>query len=141
MSGYTFPTSSVAEPFYNPYNPDFLSRVWRARNTAGEMPTSSVLSEVEWNLLYVPTFDISGSVVSASSAIGLENITITFTGIESAPNYTAYTDANGWYNQSVMTYWSGSVTPSSASATFTPTTVAVSEVVANQTIAAFSSSF
>lgn len=31
MSGYTFPTSSIAEPFYNPYNPDYLSRVWRAK--------------------------------------------------------------------------------------------------------------
>jgi len=28
---YTFPTSSIAEPFYNPFNRDFLSRVWRAR--------------------------------------------------------------------------------------------------------------
>jgi len=30
---YTFPSSSVAEPFYNPYNPDFFSRVWRAKQT------------------------------------------------------------------------------------------------------------
>jgi len=30
---YTFPTSSQAEPFVNPYNPDFLSRVWRAHQS------------------------------------------------------------------------------------------------------------
>ena len=32
MSGYTFPTCSV-EVFYNPYNPDFLSRRWRAQES------------------------------------------------------------------------------------------------------------
>jgi len=53
MAGYTFPTSSVAEPFYNPYNPDYLSRVWRARQSGSSneqldtFPTSSVLTVSE----------------------------------------------------------------------------------------------
>ena len=59
MSGYTFPTSSQAEPFVNPYNPDFLSRVWRARqggSAANEQltsfPTSSVLTKPEFDYYY-----------------------------------------------------------------------------------------
>lgn len=50
---YTFPTSSIAEPFYNPYNPDYLSRAFRAQ-VSGSMsaqlttyPTSSVLTVSE----------------------------------------------------------------------------------------------
>lgn len=50
---YTFPTSSIAEPFVNPYNPDYLSRVWRAHQSGSSnaqlnsFPTSSVLTASE----------------------------------------------------------------------------------------------
>lgn len=50
---YTFPTSSIAEPFYNPYNPDYLSRVWRAHQSGSSnaqlttFPTSSQLTVSE----------------------------------------------------------------------------------------------
>jgi len=32
MSGYTFPSASQ-EVYYNPYNPDYLSRYWRAHES------------------------------------------------------------------------------------------------------------
>lgn len=50
---YTFTTSSIAEPFYNPYNPDYLSRVWRAHQSGSSnaqlttFPTSSQLTVSE----------------------------------------------------------------------------------------------
>ena len=53
MAGYTFPSSSVAEPFVNPYNPDFLSRVWRAKQSGSSnaqlitFPPSSSLTVSE----------------------------------------------------------------------------------------------
>ena len=59
MAGYTFPSSSVAEPFVNPYNPDFLSRVWRAKQSGSSnaqltsFPTSSVLTVSESAYYYV----------------------------------------------------------------------------------------
>lgn len=53
---YTFPTSSIAEPFYNPYNPDFLSRHWRAIQSGswavGTLPASSSLTFAESNYFY-----------------------------------------------------------------------------------------
>ena len=59
---YTFPTSSIAEPFYNPYNPDYLSRVWRAKQsgTSNEQlttfPSGSVLTVSE-SVYYYGTSD------------------------------------------------------------------------------------
>lgn len=58
MSGYTFPTSSQAEPFNNPYNPDYLSRAWRARQSGSSneqltsYPTSSALTKPEFDYYY-----------------------------------------------------------------------------------------
>lgn len=55
---YTFPTSSIAEPFYNPYNKDFLSRTWRAHQSGSSnaqltsFPTSSVLTVSESKYYY-----------------------------------------------------------------------------------------
>ena len=53
---YTFPTSSQAEPFVNPANPDFLSRNWRARQSGsyavGTEPTSSELTQAEYEYFY-----------------------------------------------------------------------------------------
>ena len=54
---YTFPSSSVAEPFVNPANPDFLSRVWRAQQSGsyavGTFPTSSELTVSESQYYYI----------------------------------------------------------------------------------------
>jgi hypothetical protein len=50
---YTFPTSSIAEPFVNPANPDFLSKVWRAHQSGSSneqlnsFPTVSELTVSE----------------------------------------------------------------------------------------------
>ena len=54
---YTFPTSSIAEPFYNPGNPDYLSRRFRAQYESGSfavgtLPTSSQLTTAEYEYFY-----------------------------------------------------------------------------------------
>jgi len=56
---YTFPTSSQAEPFVNKYNPDYLSRNWRAKQTGSyandqldTFPTSSELTVSESKYYY-----------------------------------------------------------------------------------------
>jgi len=47
-TGFVFPTGSIqVESFYNPGNPEYFSRYWRARNSANELPTSSVLTDEE----------------------------------------------------------------------------------------------
>jgi hypothetical protein len=49
----TYFYSGSAESFINPYNPDYLSRVWRARQTGSlyleldSFPTNSVLTVSE----------------------------------------------------------------------------------------------
>jgi len=50
---YTFPTSSIAEPFNNPYNPDYLARRFRGEQSGSlhaqipTIPTSSQLTVSE----------------------------------------------------------------------------------------------
>ena len=70
MLTYPF-TASIAEPperFYNPGNPDYLSVLWRARNTANRFVTSSTLSEEEFESLYNLTPE-TGSTPEESSLL------------------------------------------------------------------------
>jgi peptidyl-Lys metalloendopeptidase len=68
----------------------------------------------------IPTFTISGNA-------GIAGATLTYTG------GSTIADGSGFYTFTVLTGWSGTVTPSKAGYTFTPVSRAYTNVVSDQT--------
>jgi len=92
---------------------------WKVRSSNPIGQWSSV-----WNFQVVTKVTISGYV---RTSIGSSISSVVMNGLPNNPN----TDANGYYTGTVNYGWSGTVTPTKSSYTFSPTSQAYSNVTSN----------
>lgn len=82
---------------------------------------------------FTPTqyYYISGSVSGSGT---VENVTMSFDG---TPSYEVYTNASGLYIETVRYSWTGTLTPVSESASFSPASRTINSVTASQIVDKF----
>ncbi len=123
-SGYTSnPVSGATSNSYTTpaltQRTDYWARVSNSfGNTDSNTATISVL---------LPKFTISGNI-KTSAGQAVQGVSLTFSGIQG----TVTTDANGFYSLDVTSGWSGTVTPTLTSYTFSPSSRSFTNVTAAQ---------